>query len=350
MEAKRRCESIQYSRNARPVLNYGLSAPRSGMRLPIGGEIKYLHLRTRFPEHRQDFNLIYLVSSALPPHVVEVVRAAQARGAKLVWNQNGIAYPGFYGDFYPWFNQTMAALLPMADHVIYQSAFCRDSADRYLGIARGSSEILFNPVDSEKFCPRENLLATSTWELLCAGTNHSFYRVDSPLKAVKILRDRGHPVRLTIAGEFRWRDGDKEFNRAVRKLGLETCVVHKPPFSQDKAPEIYRGAHLLLHGKDKDPCPTVPIEAMACGLPVVGLASGGMPELVAPTTGCLVPVPQIWTEDCAADPVALADAVEKVMSDLGSFAQSARRHAQKTFDVRPWLDRHQAIFTEVLSR
>lgn len=328
--------------------NYGRLENANSSR-PIGGEIKYLHLRSRFPEQLQNFNLIYLVSSALPPHVIELVKTAKARGAKLVWNQNGIAYPGFYGDFYPWFNRTMAALLPLADHVVYQSAFCRGSADRYLGKASCSSEVLFNPVDTGKFRPRKGASQSSTWELLCAGTNHSFYRVKSPLEAAKILRDRGRNVRLTIVGEFRWRGGEQEVERALRDYGLSDCVVRRPPFNQDEAVEIYRGTHLLLHGKDKDPCPTVPIEAMSSGLPVVGLASGGMPELVPPAAGRLLPVTQSWTEDCAADPVAMADAVEEIMGDLDSFARAARLHAEKTFDVSPWLERHQAIFDEVLS-
>ncbi|MFM8229923.1 MAG: glycosyltransferase family 4 protein, partial [Chthoniobacterales bacterium] len=347
--ARRKAAKTKVSETGETRVSYG-KLNDSGNTRPIGGEIKYLHLAKRFPEHRQGFNVIYLVSSALPPHVIELVKAAKSRGAKLVWNQNGIAYPGFYGDFYPWFNRTMAALLPLADHVVYQSEFCRASADRYLGKAQCASEILFNPVDTEKFRPRDNPMPASTWELLCAGTNHSFYRIRAPLEAVKILRERGRNTRLTIAGEFRWRFGDAEVERHIKKLGLEDCVTRKPPFSQDEAPEIYRGAHLLLHGKDKDPCPTVPIEAMACGLPVVGLAGGGMPELVPPQVGRLVPVAQTWTEDNAADPLAMANAVEEIMVDHDVFSRAARKHAEEKFDVRPWLDRHEAIFAEVLSR
>jgi glycosyltransferase involved in cell wall biosynthesis len=347
--ARRKAAKASVSVASEARVNYGRQDEPGNTR-PIGGEIKYLHLRSRFPEHRQDFNLIYLVSSALPLQAIELVKAAKSRGAKLVWNQNGIAYPGFYGDFYPWFNRTMAALLPLADHVVYQSEFCRASAERYLGEARCSSEVLFNPVDVERFQPLENSLPTSTWELLCAGTNHSFYRIRTPLEAVKILRDRGRSVRLTIAGEFRWRGGDAEVELLINKLGLAECVTRRPPFSQDEAPEMYRGAHVLLHGKDKDPCPTVPIEAMACGLPVVGLASGGMPELVPPQAGRLVPVAQSWAKDCAADPLAMAKAIEEIMGDRDAFTCAARKHAEKTFDVRPWLDRHEVIFAEILAR
>ena len=347
--ARRRARRVEIVPSSAARLNYGqLTAGHSSR--PIGGEIKLGHLRHRFGEYVNGFNVLYLVSSALPPQVVELARVAKARGAKLVWNQNGIAYPGFYGDFYPWFNRTMAALLPLADHVVYQSEFCRASADRYLGSAPASSEVLFNPVDTVKFAPPSVPLPVSSWELLCAGTCHSFYRIQAPLEALKILRQRGRPARLTIAGEFRWRGGAAEVTRAIRELGVGDAVVLRPPFRQAEAPGLYRAAHVLVHGKDKDPCPTVPIEAMACGLPVVGLASGGLPELVPDSAGRLVPVPPSWTVDHAADPGDMAGAVEALMDNLPEFSRGARVQAEKNFGVESWLDRHAAIFAEVLAR
>lgn len=344
---KRRAEALAFCRERKVCLNLGRLAP-GGTDRPIGGEIKLLHLRERFGEQFDRCNLIYVVSSAMPPQVFELVRIAKARGAKLVWNQNGTAYPGFYGDIYPWFNRPMARMLRLADYVVYQSGFCRQAADRYLGPAPGPSEVLFNPVDTEKFSPAREVCSEATWELLCAGTNHSFYRVHAPLAALKILRDRGRPAKLTIAGEFRWRGGRGEVEAALRELDLTDSVTLLPPFKQDEAPSLYRAAHLLLHGKDKDPCPTVPIEAMACGLPVVGLRSGGMPELVPPDAGRLVPVESGWRADYAPDPVALADAVEEIMMSRSGFATAARRHATRSFDVGPWLDRHEEIFAGVL--
>ncbi len=347
LAARSRASVLTVSVSRQPRPSYGRTAGAAAGR-PIGGEVKLGHLAARFGEHADDFNLLYLVSSALSPQVIELVKTAKARGAKLVWNQNGIAYPGFYGDFYPWFNRTMATLLPLADHVVYQSRFCQESADRYLGQARAPSEILFNPVDLEKFSPRQTPLPDERWELLCAGTSHSFYRIEAPLRALGILRQRGKPARLTIAGEFRWPGGAKEVARCIRDLGLQDHVILRPPFTQDEAPGLYQAAHLLVHGKDKDPCPTVPIEAMACGLPVVGLASGGMPELVPAAAGRLVPVPQSWTADQAADPGDLAQAIEAVMENLPDFSRHARVHAEKNFDVRAWLDRHAAIFDGAL--
>ena len=111
---------------------------------------------------------------------------------------------------------------------------------------------------------------------------------------------------------------------------------------------LYRQAHVLLHPKYKDPCPTVPIEAMACGVPVVGSRSGGMPELVSDDAGKLVEVPDDWMQDYAPDPEAIADAVAEIMNRHADFAGAARIRAEVHFDREKWVDRHEEIFSAFL--
>jgi glycosyltransferase involved in cell wall biosynthesis len=154
---------------------------------------------------------------------------------------------------------------------------------------------------------------------------------------------------LTITGEMKWPGGDAEVRKYVQALGLSEKVTFRPAFTRDQAPDVYRDAHVLLHPKDKDPCPTVPIEAMSCGLPVVGSRSGGMPELVPASCGRLVEVKESWVADHAPDPARMADCVEEVMADHQAFSAAARAHAVSAFDERQWLDRHEAIFRKVLA-
>jgi glycosyltransferase involved in cell wall biosynthesis len=344
--ARSKSSLVRISESGVPVVNYGRLAPgRAGH--PIGGEIKLIHLREAFPECFDNFNLMYLVSSALPAQVEEVVRAAKSKGAKLVWNQNGVAYPGCYGDFYPWFNRRMAALRDQADYIINQSEFSRISAERYLGSSNAPSEILFNPVDTEVFSPCMQSLPDGPWRILAAGTSHALYRTKSALDTLRELLSRGHDVHLTIAGEFRWKDAEVQVREAMS--GLEGHVTILPPFRQEEAPEIYRASHLLLHTKYNDPCPTVPIEAMASGLPVVGTRTGGMPELVSDSCGVLVTVEQGWSCDRAGNPRDLADAVERIMGNRLAMSESAWKRAIEVFDLTGWMRRHGEIFREVLS-
>jgi glycosyltransferase involved in cell wall biosynthesis len=345
--ASSKASLISISESGVPAVNYGRLAPvRAGR--PIGGEIKLIHLRKAFPECFDNFNLIYLVSSALPAQVEEVVRAAKSKGAKLVWNQNGVAYPGCYGDFYTWFNRRMATLRNQADFIINQSEFSRISAERYLGSSTVPSGILFNPVDTKVFSPRMKSLPDGPWRILAAGTSHALYRTKSAIDTLRELLSRGHDVQLTIAGEFRWKGAEVQVREAMR--GLERRVTILPPFGQEEAPEIYRAAHLLLHTKYNDPCPTVPIEAMACGLPVVGTRSGGMSELVSDSCGMLVPIEQGWSRDLAGDPGFLADAVECIMENHVVMTEAARSHAVRAFEVGAWLERHREILRGVASR
>ncbi len=327
-------------------INYGSLPSHS---IVIGGAVKLLQLRRRFPNVEENFNLIYLVSSALPSYVLDFVRAAKSQGCKLVWNQNGVAYPAWCGDYYPWLNKNMRKLIHMADFVIYQSEFCKVSADRYLGKVEAPHVILFNPVDTEVFAPAEKPPDFSRCELLAMGTSHHFYRVLSSLETLSVLRKQlGVNAYLTIAGQFRWRGGNAQVKRAIRKKELTAYVRILPPFTQEEAVPIYKNAHILLHSKYKDPCPTVPIEAMAMGIPVIGSNSGGMPELVPPSVGILVNVPEDWTCDHAPEPHDLATAVVRIMSAYSAYSCQARQHALQTFDKNYWLRAHETIFNALL--
>lgn len=346
LKAGAHAKRIRKASSGDPILCYGGLPACQTKRLPIGGEIKLIPLRGKFRESSQEFNILYLVSSALPDHAEELVRAARRSGIAFVWNQNGVAYPGCYGDFYPWFNRRMAWLRSQADYIFNQSEFSRLSAERYLGPTDAPSEIIFNPVDIEMFSPRGMLSPQEPWRILSAGTSHALYRTKSALDTVRCLLERGHRVHLTLAGEFRWRNSRVEVEREMK--GLEEHVTVLPPFRQSDAPEIYRNAHVLLHTKFNDPCPTVPIEAMACGVPVVGTRSGGMPELVPETCGRLVPIAKSWVKDLAGNPKLLADAVESVMASHSTIAVAAREHAVRTFDVARWLSRHEVVFKSLL--
>ncbi len=331
-------------------LNYGRVASTPDRNTPIiGGKVKLIHLRERFPEHLTEFNCLYIVSSALPEHAEELVRWAKQHGCRFVLNQNGVAYRSWCGDYFPWFNNPMRNLLLLADYVVYQSAFCQEYADHYLAPTTAPHRILFNPVDIHRFCPPVQQTPLARWELLAAGTSHHFYRVKASLDCLGHLLAQGVSARLTIAGAFVWEGGPEEVDAYLEKNQLTGHVRILPPFTQDEAPAIYQDAHLLLHPKYKDPCPTVPMEAMACGLPVIGSRSGGMPELVPPEAGILIEVPEDHDRDHGPDPVAMAEAAQKIMADHARFSAAARTHAATTFNREAWLDAHEEVFRQVMA-
>ena len=309
-----------------------------------GGTAKLQKLAERFPNSPADFTLLYLGNTYLPRDLRALLWLARRRGIPILVNQNGVGYPGWAGARTEEVNRPLRRVLLAADHVVYQSAFSKRSSDLFLGEPRGTWEILHNAVDTRVFTPAERRPDGGPI-LLLGGDQTQEYRLELAFETLaKVLLT--HPsARLLVGGRL-----ISDPRPTLDRLGIGGLVTFLGRYSQRAAPEVYRGAHLLLHSKVNDPCPTVVVEAMACGLPVVYAASGGTVELVADEGGVGVPHPETWDRDQPPAPEALADAVDLVLADLRRYSAAARARVVERFSLEPWLDRHAELFAQLLGR
>ncbi len=125
------------------------------------------------------------------------------------------------------------------------------------------------------------------------------------------LKRRGIRFGCVIVGEPG--EAGEAMAAQIRRLSLEGCVQLRSAVTQDMLREIYRDARVfalpcqVMADGDRDGIPNVLAEAMAMGVPVVSTPISGIPELIdADTHGLLVP---------PADPDALADALQRVLTD-----------------------------------
>lgn len=337
--------------NGHVVLSFGEALRPTGKEGIIhGGRVKLIHLNSAFQVDDHRFNILYLVSSAVPEFAEDLVTWAKKNCLRLVWNQNGVAYPAWAGTNYKKTNARMAWFLRAADYVVYQSEYCKRSADRYLGTAKAPWSIIYNCVDTHVFQPRNLPLPDTPWVLLAAGSHLQKERVVCVLETVAILRERRIDVRLILAGRFDWEDAERSVIQAIQSLGVAPVVELEPAYKQSDAPELYQRAHVLLHPKYKDPCPTVVIEAMACGLPVIGSRSGGMTELIGGEGGILIDVPETWNEMPVPGAEEMVDSVIQIISKLEIWRNDARKRALSKFDKLAWLEQHREVFLKVLGR
>jgi glycosyltransferase involved in cell wall biosynthesis len=314
-----------------------------------GGAVKLLALRDGFESGEREFSILYGVSSSPPKFAEPLFKLCRERGIRMVWNQNGVAYPAWAGREGERFNGPMRRLRAMADFVVYQSRFCEESARRFLGGCDKPCEVLYNPVDTERFSPALENRKDGPLRLLAAGTHGTRDRVVNALEALALLRKHGCEAVMSVAGSFQWRNGEGDFADCVRRLGVEGAVRRVARFSQADAVKLYRAHDLLVHPKYMDPCPTVVLEALACGLPVVGSASGGLPEMVDGACAVLVPAPEDWDRRHTPGAGDLADGIGKVAERLGDMSEAARRRAVERFSVQPWVEAHRRIFMNLLS-
>jgi glycosyltransferase involved in cell wall biosynthesis len=312
-----------------------------------GGIVKLQSLSEEFPNSPLRFDVLYLVSSNLPEGAVTLARWARRSGARVVINQNGVAYPAWHGPGWERVNQPMRELLSMANHVFYQSDFCRRSADKFAGPPAGPHEILHNAVDVDMFSPTREPRPPMT--LLLAGSQDAWYRYATAVDTLAALVQAGSEYRLIVTGRLGWTaDRDAARSRAeayARERGVLGLIEFVGPYTQRQAPDIYRRADILIHTKYNDPCPAVVPEAMACGLPVAYSATGGVPELVG-DAGVGVPEIENWERDLPPDPRQLADAVREVAAHHASLSKRARQRAVDHLSVRGWLARHRVVFAQ----
>ena len=336
----------------RPHVSYGHRRLPRVEDVDVGGIVKLQGLERLFPNEASRFNLLYLVTSRLPDGAVPLAQTAKRKGARIVVNQNGVAYPAWHGPGWERVNTPMRELLALADHVIYQSEFCRVSADRFLAPRQGPSEILYNCADTTRFTPSDPA-PSRPLTLLLGGTQYQWYRVDVALQVLERVARTVADVRLVITGRLQWTGDRTPIDQArdrAHGLGVLDRVEFLGAYTQRDAPEIFRRADILIHTKYNDPCPTTVIEAMASGLPVAYSRSGGVPELVGDAAGIGIDAPAGWDRDHPPDADAMAQAVETIAADHTSYAAAARRRAVERFDLQPWVDRHRVLFDDLAGR
>lgn len=330
-----------------------LSVYYGGARLgDVGGPlVKVKRLREYFPEALWGYNLVYLLSNTpyLPGIALDILKQ---RRIPIVHNQNGVFYKAWYAGDWAAQNRRMACSYHAADWVFYQSEFCRRAADRFLGTRTGRGEILYNAVDTAHFIPHRRFpaMARRDFELLITGKidKHLYYRLDSTIKGLKIARDDGLNARLRVAG---WVDSEAR-NRAenlAQELGLTASIDFTGAYTQEQAPEIYRGADAYVMTKHNDPCPNTVLEALASGLPVLYSDSGGVPELVGTEAGVALACPEDWDMTHAPEPVVVAAGMLRIAAAHGTFAEAARRRAVERFDIKHWIERHRSVFQQLLA-
>jgi len=309
-----------------------------------GGSAKFQRLAARWPNNPTDFTLLYLGSTWLPRDLGALLWLAKRRRVPIAVNQDGVAYPGWAGEATDELNRPLRRALLAADHVVYQSEFSKQSSDAFLGEPRGSWEVLHNAVDVEHFTPASQPPSGGP-VLLLGGDQTQAYRLELALHTFARVLASEPDARLLVAGRL-----VSPFEPLIDQLAIRGRVELVGRYAQRDAPQILRRAHVLLHTKVKDPCPSAVIEAMACGLPVIYPASGGTIELVGDEGGIGVPHPDGWERDEPPAPEGLAEAITRVLADLPRYGEAARRRAVEHFALGPWLDRHEQLFAELLAR
>lgn len=101
---------------------------------------------------------------------------------------------------------------------------------------------------------------------------------------------------------------------------------------------LYSLADVFVNPTYADMFPTVNLEALACGTPVVTYRTGGSPEAIDDATGVVVP---------QGDINALADAIKR-LKDTPLSREACRQRAEKMFDKNNCFQQYINLYESLL--
>jgi glycosyltransferase involved in cell wall biosynthesis len=207
-----------------------------------------------------------------------------------------------------------------------------------LGVGADWVRVLRNGVDLALFRPHDREATRRTLgftrpSLLAVGNLVPLKRHWLIVEAIAQLPE----VNLVIVGEGPERAG---IERLARDHGVADRVRLLGRVPQDRLPEIYSAADLLLLVSTHEGWPNVLLESMACGTPVVVSPMDGIAGIVGASEAG-----RILADDT---PSGLASAIRELLAALPSRA-ATRRYAEQ-FDWQSTTEGQIALFHEILER
>jgi glycosyltransferase involved in cell wall biosynthesis len=197
-----------------------------------------------------------------------------------------------------------------ADKIITVSYNSQRDIMEYLNVPEEDIEVIYNgkgenfrPLNSRQVAEIKEKYRLPHRFILSVGGLHPIKNIPRLLEAYYLARKDGLEHKLVMVGGAVDRAG--EIFQIITTLGLEDHVIFTGVVSDDDLVGLYNAADLFLY-----PCLYAgfglpPLEAMACGTPVITSCSSSLPEIVGDAAKLINPY----------DPEKLASAINMVLSD-----------------------------------
>jgi len=234
----------------------------------------------------------------------------------------------------PWNRALLPPLLRHADAVTTVSAL---TAERVSAVASRTRAVhpIPNGIDLAFWSARDSAARGSRpFEVFTVGRLHPVKGHDVLLRAFALVLQRVPYTRLVIGGE-----GDQlpVLIQLAEQLGVAEAVAFRGRLDPSAVRAAMARASVFALPSRSEGLPLALLEAMAAGVPVIAASVGGVPEVLTPGTGMMVP-PE--------DPVTLGNALTDVLSgavDIRPMVSKARDRVTR-FSVRSSMTAYESVF------
>lgn len=178
-------------------------------------------------------------------------------------------------------------ILRQADRVIAISHETAQDLVRFYKLDPGRVHViypgirpLFRPIDAQTIDRVWNKYRLPRPAILHIGSISRKKNLLPVVQAIHALRNEGAGIRLVLVGREYGKGRDMALYSYIEKHQLKDVVCFTGPVSDEDLPALYSGARLLAFPSLHEGFGLVPVEAMACGLPVVTSGGGAVAEVV----------------------------------------------------------------------
>jgi len=219
------------------------------------------------------------------------------------------------------------------DEILVNSIFSRESVVRAYGL---DAKVCYLGVDTGKFVdrnlPRENLVVG-------VGSISPRKNIRFIIEALALLPPPR--PRFVWVGNTVYQEHDAELAELARLRNVE--FITQTLVDDEVLIDLLNRARLLAYAPRLEPFGLAPLEANACGLPVVAIAEGGIRESVVDGINGLLVEP---------DPQAMADAIKELLDDpakASRLGQQGRELVAERWTVAAATDRLERRLQSLIS-
>lgn len=242
------------------------------------------------------------------------------------------------------FHRVIKFSIEASDGVTAVSNYLRNRTMEEFNVQR-DIRVIYNFIDNrrcaERFadCSKKRYTPNDEKLLMHASNFRPVKRVSDVVRIFERVQ-KEIPAKLLLVGE----GPERLFvQQLVKELKLTEHVYFLG--QQDYIEHLLSCSDLFILPSEQESFGLAALEAHACKVPVVGAATGGLPEVVADgETGFLSPVGEI---------AEMADNALKILSDETlnqSFRQNARERAIRCFDRNTIIPQYEKFYEDVLNR
>lgn len=225
------------------------------------------------------------------------------------------------------------AMMRMADRIVVAADADASRIVQRYGIDRRRITVIPNYVDTSRFRPLPNPPA-ERGTMCFIGRLEAQKNLESLLDALRGLPD----VRLTVVGDGLLRSA---LEARARAHAVRAEFIGRVPHSD--LPAVLNGSEVFVLPSHYEGNPKALVEAMACGIPVIGARSPGIREIVTHgETGFL----------CGTSPVEIRSAVLEVFNDpvlRERIRQGGLQYVQQSCSLTLAAERERAILASIVS-